>query len=141
MGISSTGQQTTPSQHSAAPASGKYGGFGNKDLEKMGGNIGYSNPTASNKVNAYDPYVNGATTNNTKVTAVVVSVEKKKKKKKKKNESSDEDSSEVPLHHRKKRVKRKRKNRLRRRYLYLLDLAYQAKPIGQYKEDLLPHLK
>ena len=94
MGISSTGQQTTPSQHSAAPASGKYGGFGNKDLEQMGGNIGYSNPTASNKVNAYDPYVNGATTNNTKVTAVVVSVDKKKKKKKKKNESSDEDSSE-----------------------------------------------
>jgi len=38
-------------------------------------------------------------------------------------------------------VKRKRKNRLRRRYLYLRDLAYQAKPTGPYKEALLPHLK
>lgn len=61
MGISSTGATTGGHQSSAAPASGKYGGFGNKDMEQMG----YSNPTqtkyggsSSGGVGGYDPYMN-----------------------------------------------------------------------------------
>lgn len=42
---------------SAGPASGKYGGFGSKDMEQMG----YNNPTSTYKGGSssvgYDPYV------------------------------------------------------------------------------------
>lgn len=46
------------------------------------------------------------------------------------------------LHLQKKIVERKRKNRLlRKNYLFLPDLAYQARLTGLYREDLLLNLK
>jgi hypothetical protein len=59
MGISSSGAtvggapNSMSSQSSAAPASGKYGGFSNKDFEQMG----YNNPSYGGS-STYDPYVN-----------------------------------------------------------------------------------
>jgi hypothetical protein len=100
MGISSSGAtvggptSNMSSQSSAGPASGKYGGFGNKDMEQMG----YNNPAYGGSSSGYDPYVNKAssTTTASQSTSKKEDTHKqeKPKKKKKKADSSDEDSSD-----------------------------------------------
>lgn len=83
------GGANSSSMSSAAPASGKYGGFGSKDMEQMG----YNNPTYTSS--SYDPYTNKSST------AVPTKKEEvhskpspdKPKKKKKKVESSDSSAS------------------------------------------------
>lgn len=58
MGISSSSSQTQShgqsynSNNPAAPASGKYGGFGSEDIDKFGYNPGKFNAV-------YDPYTKG----------------------------------------------------------------------------------
>lgn len=104
VGISSSGATTggptssiSSQSMSAAPASGKYGGYGSKDIEQMGG---YNNPAYGGS-SAYDPYVNKSsaplptttTTTSTKKKDEA-SKQEKPKKKKKKADSSDEDSSD-----------------------------------------------
>jgi len=90
MGISSSGATVggpASSQSSAAPASGKYGGFSNKDFEQMG----YNNPSYGGS-STYDPYVNKSGSTTAKAEDKVVK-EEKPKKKKKKEESSDSSAS------------------------------------------------
>lgn len=78
MGISSTGPNQGSSIHSAAPASGKYGGFGSKDLEKYGA----PNMGGSSSGNVYDPYVNKSKPNTASTTAVSTKQEYKSQPKK-----------------------------------------------------------
>ena len=75
----------------AAPASGKFGGFGSEDLTKFG----YNQPGQFGQ--AYDPYVKTNTntaTDKPKKESVSEDAEKKKKKKKKKSKKDDSDSSD-----------------------------------------------
>lgn len=102
MGISSSGatvggptSSISSQSMSAGPASGKYGGYSNKDFEQMG----YNNPSYGNS-NGYDPYVNSSKNTPANATSTTTakkdekhSATDKPKKKKKKAESSDEDSS------------------------------------------------
>lgn len=97
MGISSSSgatgvTQTFDQKNSAAPASGKYGGFGSEDIKNMGYKPGYFNAP-------YDPYVKQEAPQPKKEKAKQevekdISTKKDKKKKKRKaSSSSEEDSS------------------------------------------------
>jgi hypothetical protein len=94
-----TGPGGSSHVQSAAPASGKYGGFGSKDIEQFG----YNNPSKFGQ--PYDPYVSktapvpttsvkGSTaTTTTTSSATTKTSETVKKSVRKRNQSSEESSS------------------------------------------------
>lgn len=77
---------------SAAPASGKYGGYGSKDAEQYA----YNNPSFGKVSGGYDPYINKTSTTTAPATSKTISKEEpeKKKKKKKKDDSSSEEEKD-----------------------------------------------
>lgn len=95
MGISSTGATTgyMNSSQAAAPASGKYGGFGSEDIDKCGYKPGYFNAP-------YDPFSKGqsvptAPEDHKKKSEHQHEKKKKHSKKKKRHDSdSDDDKDE-----------------------------------------------
>lgn len=95
-GPSSTSSQPYNAPESAAPASGKYGGFGSEDIDKFGYKAGKFN-------NVYDPYSKKAETEPSKKEdskqsgKTLFPDEDKKKKKKKKNDSDSDDDSASDL--------------------------------------------
>lgn len=95
----SSGSQNYNSNFPAAPASGKYGGFGSEDIDKLGYNAGKFNQV-------YDPYTKGHSVPTKPETETIKKTEKvlfkdkespknkKKNKKKKKDDSSDSSNSD-----------------------------------------------